>query len=427
MSASGPLRELLRLAFASVWNRRGTALLTVFAIGVSVALLLGVQKVRTEARESFASTISGTDLIVGARSGPLNLLLYSVFRVGDATANVSYGIFEKVARHPDVEWAIPISLGDSHRGFRVMGTTGAYFEHYRYGRKRLLQFASGKPFADLYEAVLGADVARELGYRLGDAIVISHGLGNVSFANHDDKPFRVAGILERTGTPVDRTVHVGLEAISAIHLDWQSGMQAPKGARVDAEAARHAELKPESITAFMLGMKSKATVFIMQRALNEYRQEPLLAIIPGVALQQLWELVGVADTALMIVSAFVVLAGLLGMLTALLTSLNERRREMAILRSVGARPAHVFGLMILESGLLALLGVLLGLAMMYGALAALAPLLEHRFGVFVELSAPSAYDIGLLGAVVAAGLLIGVVPAWRAYRNSLADGLTIRV
>jgi putative ABC transport system permease protein len=427
MSAPGPLRELLRLATASLWNRRGTALLTVFAIAVSVALLLGVQKVRTEARESFASTISGTDLIVGARSGPLNLLLYSVFRVGDATANVSYGIFEKVAKHPDVDWAIPISLGDSHRGFRVMGTTGAYFEHYRYGRKRPLEFAAGRPFGDLYDAVLGADVAEQLKYRTGDPVVIAHGLGDVSFANHDDKPFRVVGILARTGTPVDRTVHVSLEAISAIHLDWQSGMQAPKGARIDAEAARHAALRPDSITAFMLGMKSKATVFMMQRALNEYRQEPLLAIIPGVALQQLWELVGVADTALMIVASFVVLAGLLGMLTAILTSLNERRREMAILRSVGARPAHVFGLMILESGLLALLGVLLGLALTYGVLAALAPLLEHRFGVFVELSPPSAYDMGLLGAVVAAGLLIGAVPAWRAYRNSLADGLTIRV
>jgi putative ABC transport system permease protein len=421
------MSELLRLAAASLWNRRGTALLTVFAIAVSVALLLGVQKVRTEARESFASTISGTDLIVGARSGPLNLLLYSVFRVGDATANVSYEVFEKVAKHPDVAWAIPISLGDSHRGFRVMGTSEAYFEHYRYGRKRPLTFAAGGPFRDLYDAVIGADVAAALSYSLGQEIVIAHGIGNVSFAKHDDKPFRVVGILERTGTPVDRTVHVSLEAIEAIHLDWGSGMQAPKGARVSAEEARAANLTPKTITAFMLGMESKATVFMMQRALNEFRQEPLLAIIPGVALQQLWELVGVADTALMIVAAFVVLAGLLGMLTALLTSLNERRREMAILRSVGARPGHVFSLMVLESGLLALLGVLVGLALTYGALAALAPLLEHRFGVFLELSWPSAYDMGLLGAVVAAGLLIGAVPAWRAYRNSLADGLTIRV
>jgi putative ABC transport system permease protein len=423
----GPGTQLFRLAFASLWNRRGTALLTVFAIGVSVALLLGVQKVRTEARESFASTISGTDLIVGARSGPLNLLLYSVFRVGDATANVSYSVYEKVAKHPDVAWAIPISLGDSHRGFRVMGTSEAYFEHYRYGRKRPLAFAEGAPFRDLYDAVIGAEVAEALQYRLGQEVVISHGLGQVSFANHEDKPFRVVGILERTGTPVDRTVHVSLEAIEAIHLDWGSGMQAPKGARVSAEEARAANLTPKTITAFLLGMESKATVFMMQRALNEFRQEPLLAIIPGVALQQLWELVGVADTALMIIAAFVVLAGLLGMLTAILTSLNERRREMAILRSVGARPGHVFGLMVLESGLLALLGVLLGLVLTYGALAGLAPLLEHRFGVFVELSAPSAYDIGLLGLVVGAGLLIGAVPAWRAYRNSLADGLTIRV
>jgi putative ABC transport system permease protein len=419
--------ELFRLALASLWNRRGTAALTVFAIAVSVALLLGVQKVRTEARESFASTISGTDLIVGARSGPLNLLLYSVFRVGDATANVSYSIFEKVAKHPDVEWAIPLSLGDSHRGFRVLGTSGAYFEHYRYGRKRALEFAVGGPFRDLYDAVIGAEVAEQLGYRVGDAVVIAHGLGEVSFANHDDKPFRVVGVLARTGTPVDRTVHVSLEAISAIHLDWQSGMQAPKGARTSADDARLAELKPESITAFLVGMKSKATVFMMQRALNEYRQEPLLAIIPGVALQQLWELVGVADTALMIVAACVVLAGLLGMLTAILTSLNERRREMAILRSVGARPGHVFALLVLESGLLALAGVLVGVALAYGALVALAPFLAHRFGVFVEIGGLSAYDMVLLGAVVAAGLLIGAVPAWRAYRNSLADGLTIRV
>lgn len=275
--------------------------------------------------------------------------------------------------------------------------------------------------------MIGADVAEQLDYRLGDRVVIAHGLGEVSFANHDDQPFRVAGILQRTGTPVDRTVHVSLEAISAIHLDWQSGMQAPKGARTSADGARLAELKPESITAFLLGMESKATVFMMQRALNEYRQEPLLAIIPGVALQQLWELVGVADTALMIVAAFVVLAGLLGMLTAILTSLHERRREMAILRSVGARPAHVFGLLVLESGVLALLGVLAGVALAYGALFALAPFLAHRFGVFVEIGWLSAYDMGLLGAVVGAGLVIGAVPAWRAYRNSLADGLTIRV
>jgi putative ABC transport system permease protein len=417
----------LNLALRSLWNRHVTALLTVAAITISVALLLGVQKMRIAAKDSFANTVSGVDLIVGARSGPINLLLYSVFRVGDATANVSWETYQRIARHPDVAWTIPLSLGDSHRGYRVLGTTVEYFRHYRYAGQRKLTFAAGKPFADLYDAVLGADVARQLGYRLGQQIVIAHGLGAVSFAKHDDKPFRIVGILARTGTPVDRTVHVSLEAITAIHIDWQSGVQAMPGQRISAEEARARDLTPASITAFMVGMRSKVMTFTMQRAINDYRLEPLLAIIPGVALTQLWELVGVADTALMVVAAFVVLAGLLGMLTAILTSLNERRREMAILRSVGARARHVFALLVVEAGLLAMAGVGLGVVLTYGLMAAVRPLLAERYGIFVQLAGLSVYDLGILGAIIGAALLMGLLPAWRAYRNTLADGLTIRV
>lgn len=418
---------LLDLTARSLWNRRGTVLLTVLSIAISVALLLGVQKMRTAAQESFASTVSGVDLIVGARSGPLNLLLYSVFRVGDATANVSWASYQKIARHPDVAWTIPVSLGDSHRGFRVMGTTTDYFRHFRFAGGRSLQFQSGQPFEDLYDAVLGADAARELGYGLGDAIVVAHGLGAVSFAEHKDKPFRVAGILEHTGTPVDRTVHVSLEAITAIHIDWQSGMQATGEASVSAEAARDSDLTPDSITAFFVGMQSRVMTFTMQRAVNEYRQEPLLAIIPGVALSQLWQLVGVADRAMLIIAVFVVIAGLLGMLTAILTSLQERRREMAILRSVGAGPRHVFGLLVMEAGLVASLGVALGVALTFGLLAVAQPLLERRFGVFLQIGGLAIMDLLILGAIVLAALLMGLLPAWRAYRNALSDGLTPRV
>jgi putative ABC transport system permease protein len=419
--------KTLSLALRSLANRRTTALLTLCAIAVSVALLLGVQKLRTAARDGFANTVSGVDLIVGARSGQINLLLYSVFRVGDATANVGWDTYQKVARRSDVAWTIPLSLGDSHRGYRVLGTNLDYFRHYKFAGGRELAFESGKPFADLYDAVLGAEVARALGYKLGDPIVISHGLGNVSFAKHDDKPFRVAGILARTGTPVDRTVHVSLEAITAIHVDWQSGMRALPGGRVDAEATRAMDLTPDSITAFMVGMQNRVMTFGLQRAVNEYRQEALLAIMPGVALTQLWNLVGIADTALMIVAAFVVLAGLLGMLTAILTSLNERRREMAILRSVGARPRHVFTLLVTEAGLLAVGGVAAGVALCYGLMYAAKPLLERRFGLFLEPGGLTGYDIGLLAAIVAAALVMGALPAWRAYRNTLADGLTPRV
>ena len=418
---------LLRLALTSLNNRRFTALLTVFAIALSVCLLLAVERIRTETRASFASTISGSDLIVGARSGSVNLLLYSVFRIGNATNNIRWDSFEHFATHPRVKWAIPLSLGDSHRGYRVLGTSGAYFEHYQYGRSQTLQFAEGKPFNDLFEVVLGAEVADALNYKIGQQIVLAHGVSTVSLVKHDDKPFTVSGILARTGTPVDRTLHISLAGMEALHVDWQNGMPARGAARLSAEQAREMGLQPKAITAMLLGLNSKIATFSLQREVNEFRGEPLLAILPGVALQELWSLMGTAEKALFVVSLFVVLTGLIGMLTAILTSLNERRREMAILRSVGARPWHIGSLLILEAFSLAAAGVGLGLALLYAGIAASRGWLRTQYGLDLPMAAPSLYEWQLLGAILAAALLMGVIPALRAYRQSLSDGLSIRL
>ncbi len=416
---------ILRLAWRSLLNRWVTAVLTIVAIAVSVMLLLGVEKVRTGARSSFANTISGTDLIVGARSGDLQLLLYSVFRIGNATNNMTYESYEDIARDEAVDWIVPVSLGDSHRGFRVMGTSQAYFEHYRYRRDRELTFAAGTPFDDLFDAVLGADVAAALDYELGDAIIVAHGLGEIGFAEHDDKPFVVAGILEKTGTPVDRTVHVSLEAIEAIHIDWQSGAQIP-GQTVSADEVRTMDLKPNAVTAAFVGLKSKLSTFKLQRAINEYAEEPLSAILPGAALQQLWGLIGTAETALGAISIMVVVTALLGMVTMVLATLNERRREMAILRSVGARPRTVLTLLVAEAGLLGLLGTLLGVVLLYVALLIIRPLVDAEFGLYLEIGWLSQCELLSLLAIVIAGLLAGLLPALRAYRLSLADGMMVR-
>lgn len=419
---------LFRLALASLSNRRFTALLTIFAIALSACLLLAVERVRTEAKASFASTISGTDLIVGARSGSVNLLLYSVFRIGNATNNIRWDSFEAVRQSPLVKWAIPISLGDSHRGYRVMGTDAAYFEHYRYGRGQTLELAEGQPFGrDIFDVVLGAEVAQALHYKIGDHIVLAHGVSTISLVQHDDKPFTVVGILKRTGTPVDRTLHISLQGMEALHVDWQNGVPARGAARISEDQARGMDLQPKAITAFLLGLKSKVATFTLQRQINEYGGEPLLAILPGVALQELWGLMGTAEKALFVVSLFVVLTGLIGMLTAILTSLNERRREMAILRSVGARPWHIFGLLVTEAFALALAGVALGTGLLYLGIAASQGYLQANYGLFLPLAPPSSYEWSLLGGILLAALLIGCVPAWRAYRQSLADGLSIRL
>ncbi|MGD9669375.1 MAG: ABC transporter permease [Hyphomicrobiaceae bacterium] len=414
-----------RLATQSLRNRSLTAALTMLAIALSVLLFLGVDKVRTGARQSFADTISGTDLIVGARTGAIQLLLYSVFRIGNATNNITWQSYSDIASRSDVAWSVPLSLGDSHRGFRVLGTTPAYFEHYKYRHGQSLAFSQGAPFKDLYDVVLGADVARELGYKITDKVVIAHGTGRISFIEHADKPFRVAGILKKTGTPVDRTLHVSLQAIEAIHVDWKNGMPVP-GQTASAEDASRLDLTPTAITAALIGLKSKLATFRMQRQINEYAEEPLSAIIPGATLQELWGLVGTAETALSIVSAMVIATALLGMVTSILTTLNERRREMAILRSVGARPATILGLLTTEAVVLTLLGIVLGVLLFYVALAVLQPVIDRHYGLQLSI-APLPPDQWLtLGAILLAGLLAGLIPALRAYRLSVADGMTVR-
>jgi len=388
-------------------------------------LILGVEKVRHDAKRSFANTISGTDLIVGARSGSVQLLLYSVFRIGNATNNISWNSYRAIAQRKDVKWSIPISLGDSHRGFRVMGTSRGYFRHYRYGQKRMLKFESGQPFNDTFDAVLGAEVVTELGYKLDQSIVIDHGLGKGRFATHKDKPFRVAGVLERTGTPVDRTVHVSLDGITAIHVDWKRGARVP-GLVIDADAVRKMDLTPRSITAFMLGLDSRLSAFSALREINNFRDEPLLAILPGVALQELWGLMGTAEAALGAVSILVVIGGLLGMLTMLLANLNERRREMAILRAAGARPLHISIMFLAEAILIAGVGCALGLLMGYTGMLILQPVIESHLGLFIPIAFPISREWLILGLVMGAAAAAGLVPALMAYRRSLADGMTVK-
>lgn len=422
------MTALFSLAWASLLNRKGSVILTIVAVALSVALFLGVEKARSGAREGFENTISGTDLIVGAPTGTVNLLLYSVFRMGSATAEVSWTTYRQIAERPDVAWAVPIALGDSHRGFRVMGTTGDYFDHYKYGGGQPLELSEGVIFDDLFDAVIGADVARDLGYGLDTPLVLTHGLGAADLGSgHENRPFRVSGILKPTGTPVDRTVHVSLEAITAIHVGWETGAKNPLADSIPTEMIRSFDLTPKTVTAIFVGLERKGTILTTRRQINTNRGEPLMAIIPGEALRELWGVTSIAERALLAVSGFVIAVGLVSILTSILTSLNERRREMSILRATGARPGHIFSLLVLESGLIGFMGAVIGIVIVHGLFALIAPALQARFGVAFGGGGPGLLDLYVLGAVTLASLLIGAVPALAAMRRSLADGLSVRM
>lgn len=430
------MHHLLPIALKSAWNRRYTLGLTLIAIALSVTLLLGIERLRQDARDSFAEAVSGTDLVVGARSSPMQLLLYAVFHIGEASNNMSWQSAQALAAHPAVAWTIPISLGDSHHGFPVLGTTPAYFEHFHYGDKQALRLVAGKPFIGLFDTVLGAEVAARLGYQLGDRLTLAHGMRGYAnehehehepgHAEHGDKPFTVVGILARTGTPVDRSVHIGLEALEAIHLDWQGGAPIP-GFAIPPELVKKFDLAPKAVTAVLVGLKNRAAVFAVQRHVADYRDEPLMAVMPGVALSQLWELLAVAERALLAISALVLLVSFAGLVAVVLAGLGERRRELAILRSVGARPRDLFALLALEGGAVTLAGALFGTLLLTLSTVVLGPWLEARYGLVLRLALPSAGELHLLAWVIAVGTLASLLPGYRAYRLSLADGLTPRV
>ncbi len=414
---------IFRLVVGSLIARGVTVAMTVLSIGLSVALFLGVDKVKTGAKASFSDTISGTDLIVGARSGSVQLLLYSVFRIGNATNNVTWESYLDLKARPEVEWIVPISLGDSHRQFRVMGTNVAFFEHYKYRQGRALTFQDGMVMEDLFDAVIGYDVAKVLSYAVDDPIVVAHGLA--SFTEHKDQPFRVSGILEKTGTPVDRTVIVAMEAIEAIHVDWKGGAKIP-GQTTPVEVIRQMDLTPGAITAALVGVESRLQTFSLQRAINQYPEEPLLAILPGVALQELWGIVGIAESALLAVSVMVVITALIGMMATVFSSLNTRRREMAIFRAMGASPVAIVGLLVLEAILTTATGSLLGLGFLYLGLFIAQPMIDSAFGLFLPIQVPAGREMLVLFAVILAGVAVSLIPALRAYRLSLADGMMVR-
>jgi len=380
--------------------------------------------VRKEAKHSFTNTISGTDLLVGARSGSVQLLLYSVFRIGNATNNIGWDSYEKISSHRSVAWSIPISLGDSHKDFRVMGTTQAYFEHYRFANDQALAFKAGKPFSAVYDTVIGVEVAEKLGHQLGDELTLAHGVYDTDFARHDDKPFLLTGILERTGTPVDRTIHVSLQGIEALHIDWKTGTRSRD--TVSAQQALVSDLQPTQITAFMLGLNSKMEIFRVQRAINSYKREPMLAVLPGLALGELWQLIGVAEKALLIIAVFVLLNSFVGLLTVILTSLNERRREIAILRSLGCRPNQIFILLASESLLFAIVGCFFGV-FLFLAVIVLSQSVLQGYGLHIPLSSFGFEQLVLIAVVICVSFLIGSIPGYRAYKQSLADGMSIKL
>ncbi|MEJ6123843.1 FtsX-like permease family protein [Vibrio sp. 2-Bac 85] len=526
---------ILSLAFKSLLNRKLTFFITLFSIAISVTLLLGVQTLKTETNSSFMKSISGTDLIIGSRGASSQLLLSSVFHIGQSTNTIQYATYQEIQKSPAVEWAVPISLGDSHQGYTVMATDLSFFDHFSYANKQHLKVHSGKIDGDMFAVVIGAEVANKLNYAIGDEVIVTHGGGEIEGHHHDNIPFYISAILSPSFTAIDQTLIISLEAMAAMHTDNHGHFGVLPGEETlatdqghehhdeekheghehqdeathqehehhdeatheehehhdeatheeykhhdeathqehehrdeathdghehhnevahqehehhdeatheghehddqihsehretqDQRVARLLKIKPEKINAIFVGLTSPQAILGMQSYINNYPKEPLSAIIPAVALQELWQFFSLAEIALNIVTVFVVLVGLLGMLSIILMSLNERRREMAILRSVGARPAHIFGLIIGEAGFVCFAGIVIGVALLYLLLAVLQAPLASYYGFYIDINMLTSNDLLILAVIQCSALLIALIPGWLIYKYSLSDGMSIK-
>ena len=415
---------LLKLTINSLYARLLTVSMTVLAISLSLMLYLSVEKLRSSAYTSFTNTISQTDLIVGSRTGSVQLLLYSVFRIGNATNNITWESYEDIINRDEINWSVPISLGDSHKGFRVMGTNADFFKRYKYRGDRSLKIEEGKYFVDLYDVVIGFSVAEKLGYNINTPLIVSHGLK--SFLEHDDQPFKVSGILAKTGTPVDNTIIVSLEAIEAIHVDWSSGSKV-SGKATPIDQIRKMDLSPSNITAVLLGVNSKLKIFQLQRWINEYPEEALISILPGVALQELWRIVGVVENILLGISSIVILTTLMGMTAIVFSSLSERRREMAIWRAMGASPKIIIGLLMLEAFIISTVSVVVSTFLLFILLYFIQPWIDSTYGILVTIEMLSLNDIYIFILFILAAMIVSLIPAMRAYWFSINDGMTIKI
>ena len=412
---------IIHLALRSIMNRRVTSALTILAIALSMSLLLIVERLRTGAREGFTGVISQTDVIAGARSSAIQLLLNSVFHIGNASNNASPETWEHFRRHPAVAWTIPIAMGDSHKGFRVIATNADMFLHYHYQRDRRLEFASGRKSSNDHEVVIGARVAQDLGYSVGTKLVLAHGLAVESFVKHEDHPFVITGILKSTGTPLDRSLFITLAAMGEMHADGAEHQE-----HQEHQDSKNTSHQP-GLTAFFIGTKARTDALALQREIQTYESEPMTAALPGLTLAQLWSTLSYAEEALRAVSMLVIVVGLLSMIIALYNSLNERRREMAILRALGARPWMITAILLVEAGLLTGIAVITSIAMTYTTLAGATGLIAANFGLTLPVTGLSGDEWLRLGVMFLTGLAMAALPAWRAYRNALVDGLTIRI
>ncbi|MFQ3599136.1 MAG: ABC transporter permease [Chloroherpetonaceae bacterium] len=475
--------SVFSLVLSNIAQRKISVFLTALSVALGVALIAATLDIKRQVEEKFSQTSVGYELILGAKGSPLQLVLNTVYHLGNPTGNLPYSTYEMYRRSPFVSYAIPMGLGDNYRGFRIVCTTTDFFTKFNYAKDKRYELTEGRLFNDdeLYAAVLGKDVAEKTGLKLGDKFVATHGLqesGGDIGKQHEHDQFTVVGILKKSGTPADKAIYASLPTVWAIHeeethhddndatrkevveriygkpekdtiqlqlsakdhhheththSDGTPHTDGDKHADHDHahEREHHHDARPipteGDVTAILV--KAKAPIFSLQLYDKINREPHAQAAFAVNEIKNLFDIVGNIDWAFLFITALVIVVALIGVMVALYNSLAERRREIAILRSLGAHRSKIFSIIALEAALVSFFGALFGVVLSKVLALVLKGFVLEKTGIEISVSLWSVVgvvpvELGLLVVVTLIGALAGLLPAVEAYRTDVAKNLS---
>jgi putative ABC transport system permease protein len=437
--------SLWHLAWRYLWSRSLVTLLTLAGVALGCGLISSVLTLHRETSRAFQDEAALFDLVVGAKGSPLQLVLSSVYHLDIPTGNIPYSRFEALAADPRVAAAIPIALGDNHKGYRIVGTTPGMAGAMRRGTRDrepqpLVTLREGRWVGEDFDAVLGAEVAAATGLRVGDTFAGTHGIVALAGSEeHDNFPYTVVGILEPGGVHNDRAIFTSLEAVWAVH-DYDEALHTQLFSGDDEEEEEDAAeddgdaggflfggtgtiKRGREVTAVLVQLRTPAMrLWMIDQIRNETES---MAAAPLMEILKLTEqILRPMQRTLMAVAWLVVVVSALTILTTLYQSAERRRRDLAIMRALGAHPWESFALVLLEAVFITTLGIALGWLLGHGGVALGAGLLQRETGLAVAPWVTSREELRAFGVVLASGVVAGLLPALLAYRRPPASDLT---
>ena len=414
------LRSVWMIVSRSLRQHSLSSTITILSVALATGLVMAVFSVSQQSRMAFAGGPVGFDAVLGARGSSLQLVLNTVFHLETSPGNIPWESYSSLIDDPRVELAIPYAVGDHYKGYRIVGTSEAIFTEFEYAKGRKLEFQPGGRAFDerRREAVLGATVARETQLAPGSIFHPSHGVGRTSGHSHDEE-YVVVGVLEVSNSPNDRVIWIPIEGIFRLSGHKLRG----SGEEYEARDGEQIDDAHKELSAVMLKLRSPQAGFALSGEINRERKDLTLAWPIGATMAQLFDKLGWVHRILEMVAYLVMVVAAGSILASLYNTMNERRREFAILRSLGARRRTVFAVILLEAQTIALLGSLLGFAVYYAILIGAGTIVRDQTGVVLDLAAwHDAFFWTPLG-MLAIGGVAGLLPALKAYATDVAGTL----